>query len=221
MIKKQQERILFTQRNKNAFSFIHYYFENDAMKKLFTALTLTALATTVATQTMAATEVAGATGKINFVGTVVEGACHLSADQKDQVVDFGDVGRGNLNNGGVATKDFSITLTDCDPTATIEGLDTTTASAIEIQFNSGKANATDVQKLNNTPGAANATGVLVNVISKLDGANVNFNGTTSNITQTLVSGDMTFPFEAAVSSPNKDATTGKIETDTDFVVYYK
>lgn len=169
----------------------------------------------------AATEVAGAKGKINFTGAVVEGACNLSAGQKDQIVDFGEVGRSVLNEGGVATANFSIALTDCEPAVKVEGLENPTASAVEIRFNSGKVNAQDVKQLNNTAGAKNAQNVVVKVISTADGSAVNFNNETSNITQTLVGGDMTFPFEANVSSPDKNATTGAISTDTDFTIYYK
>lgn len=56
-------------------------------------------------------------GKVTFNGTVVDAPCGIDAQSADQSIEFGQVSKVLLNNGGSSTpKNFDIKLTDCDVT---------------------------------------------------------------------------------------------------------
>lgn len=186
----------------------------------FTKLALALLACASLTSVAHAEVSTGtAKGKVNFVGSVVEGACNLSSDQADQTVDFGQVGRGVLANGGVSTKDFSITLDGCDPAAKVEGI-ADAVKTVGLRFNSAMIDATTATQLKNMSGSGMATDVAVEVTSKDNGQAVKFDGT-NDFDQAIAQGDMTYNFQGTMLSPGKAPTTGKLQTHTEFVVVYK
>lgn len=178
--------------------------------KLITSSILTLIITS-----HSALAVEGARGEVIFKGNVQEGACNIDNDNLHQTVNFGDVGKSVLANGGNQTIPFNIKLTGCDPEAKIDGLDK--ISTVGVKFDGGNG-----EELFNPNIDGFAKGVSVKVYSDQLNKNIKFDGTTP-VPQNIVNGDMNYSFRAilakSTSNPT-DVTTGKIETKAMFVVEY-
>lgn len=63
-------------------------------------------------------------GVVNFKGTVINAPCGIAPDKEgaNVEVDFGQVSKSYLANGGVEQKDFAIKLTNCDATNLKKGV---------------------------------------------------------------------------------------------------
>lgn len=190
-------------------------------------LTRTALAASASLlcSTAAFAAVDGATGTVNFMGDVVESACNLDAGNQAQDVDFGQVGKGVLANGGVANAPFSIKLTGCDPSAKIEGLpvDQAAISTVALRFESAAMDPATTTELTNSAADGSAAGVAVKVLSNENNKYLTFDGQTdSKVTQNMKKGDITYNFTATLAKATgaSEVTTGKISTATNFVVEY-
>lgn len=136
-------------------------------------------------------------GKVTFNGTVVDAPCGIDAQSADQSIDFGQVSKVLLNNGGTSTpKSFDIKLTDCDITNYKAG---NKAGTVSLTF-SGVQAGTDMLQ---TVGSTN-TAIL---ITDPHGKAVKFDGATATGVSSLVDGDNTIHFTALVK---KDTSGGDV-----------
>lgn len=116
-------------------------------------------------------------GTVNFKGVVVDAPCGIAQESADQTIDFGQVSKTHLENGGTSVKkDLDIKLVNCE-------IDPTTTKKVSVSFSGTLADNTHSDEL----GTAGDTGTVI-VVSGSDGKLVPFDGTKSNETQ-LKAGD--------------------------------
>lgn len=169
-----------------------------------------------------ATTVVSGTGIVHFQGKVIEGACNLDAENQEQTVDFGQVGKGVLDKDGAANQDFNIKLTGCNPEAEVAGLGL--INTVALSFDSASISETNKEELTNSQAAGMATGVAVKVLSKDTNTYLTFDNTDkSKVKKTIVVGDMIYPFTASLVKATGVASvgTGDVQTSTNFHVEYQ
>ncbi|WP_340544499.1 fimbrial protein [Escherichia coli] len=128
-------------------------------------------------------------GVVNFKGTVINAPCGIHPDSADQTIDFGQISKSHLKNGGISLKkDLNIKLVNCEPNHTVK-----------VTFTGATVNGA-VNEL----GTAGDTGTAV-VISGQDGALVSFG--TEGAAQSLKEGDYTLHYSSWV----KQATGGNLK----------
>lgn len=154
-------------------------------------------------------------GKVTFNGTVVDAPCGIDAQSADQSIDFGQVSKVLLNNGGTSTpKNFDIKLTDCDITGYKAG-GNAKAGTVSLTF-SGVQAGTDMLQ---TVGTTN-TAIL---ITDPHGKPVKFDGATATGVSSLVDGDNTIHFTALVKKDvsGNDVTEGAFSAVANFNLSYQ
>ena len=142
-------------------------------------------------------------GKVTFNGTVVDAPCGIDAQSADQSIDFGQVSKVLLNNGGTSTpKSFDIKLTDCDITNYKAG---NKAGTVSLTFS--------------TVGSTN-TAIL---ITDPHGKAVKFDGATATGVSSLVDGDNTIHFTALVKKDTSgdDVAEGAFSAVANFNLTYQ
>lgn len=152
-------------------------------------------------------------GKVTFNGTVVDAPCGIDAQSADQSIDFGQVSKVLLNNGGTSTpKSFDIKLTDCDITNYKAG---NKAGTVSLTF-SGVEAGTDMLQ---TVGSTN-TAIL---ITDPHGKAVKFDGATATGVSSLVDGDNTIHFTALVKkgTSGNDVAEGAFSAVANFNLTYQ
>lgn len=152
-------------------------------------------------------------GKVTFNGTVVDAPCGIDAQSADQSIDFGQVSKVLLNNGGTSTpKGFDIKLTDCDITNYKAG---NKAGTVSLTF-SGVQAGTDMLQ---TVGSTN-TAIL---ITDPHGKAVKFDGATATGVSSLVDGDNTIHFTALVKkdTSGNDVAEGAFSAVANFNLTYQ
>ncbi|HBA7870665.1 fimbrial protein [Escherichia coli] len=134
-------------------------------------------------------------GVVNFKGTVIDTPCGISPDSVDQSIDFGQISKSHLSNGGTSVqKNLDIKLVNCD---------ISTASAMKsVSVTFSGANV-GTQK--NELGTSGGTGTAI-VVSGADGKLVSFDGTSTNAKTQLKAGDNILHYSTWV----KQATGGTI-----------
>lgn len=165
----------------------------------------------------------GANGEVRFIGNVIESACNISADNLNQTVDFGTVGRSLLNGTGVQEVPFQIQLTGCDTDATVEGLTDGKVSTVGIRFQSSALVNSTTNELSNPPAAGYAQGVSVKVFSTDSNKYVSFDGSAdATVSKNITQGTMTYGFKGILAKATgaSAVTVGKVDTKTQFVVEY-
>ena len=142
-------------------------------------------------------------GKVTFNGTVVDAPCGIDAQSADQSIDFGQVSKVLLNNGGTSTpKSFDIKLTDCDITNYKAG---NKAGTVSLTF-SGVQAGTDMLQ---TVGSTNTAILITDPHGK---------GVSS-----LVDGDNTIHFTALVKkdTSGNDVAEGAFSAVANFNLTYQ
>lgn len=142
-------------------------------------------------------------GVVNFKGTVVDSPCGIAAESADQSVDFGQISKATLSNGGTSTqKTLDIKLTKCDVAALTKGVQVTftgnTVSSVDKEGASTPV-ATELA----TSGPTN-TAIVIN-----NGSDIKF-GTASDFIP-VAEGNNTVQFQTWVKQ-----ATGKAVTAGDF-----
>lgn len=135
-------------------------------------------------------------GVVNFKGSVINAPCGIAADKEgaNVEVDFGQVSKAHLANGGVEQKNFTIKLTNCDAANLKKGV------ALTFSGNTVNGTATELE----TAGKTN-TAIVINGY----GGDIALGTATDYIR--LAQGDNTLNF----SSMLKQAT-GKAVAEGDF-----
>ncbi|EJH1485244.1 type 1 fimbrial protein [Escherichia coli] len=135
-------------------------------------------------------------GVINFKGSVINAPCGIASGQDgaNVEVDFAQVSKSHLENGGVEQKDFSIKLTKCDVASLQKG--------VVVTFSGNTVNGTTTELA--TSGST-GTAIVLNGYGK----DITLGTATDHIK--LVKGDNTLRF----SSMLKQAT-GKAVAEGDF-----
>lgn len=154
-------------------------------------------------------------GKVTFNGTVVDAPCGIDAQSADQSIDFGQVSKVLLNNGGTSTpKNFDIKLTDCDITGYKAG-GANKAGTVSLTFSGVQAGADMLQ----TVGTTN-TAIL---ITDPHGKAVKFDGATATGVSSLVDGDNTIHFTALVKkdASGNDVAEGAFSAVANFNLSYQ
>ncbi len=181
------------------------------MKKHVLAMTVAALMAggVISAAQAEATSATVSGGTVNFVGTVVDAACSVSADSVDQTVTLGQVRSEKLaTSGAVANQKepFNIKLEDCD----------TTVSQNAAVIFSGQQDATIGGTLANTAGVGAATNVALQLYGP-DGNVMNVGDTSSTIT--LIDGENTLPLSVDYIATGA-ATPGNVAATATFNMVY-
>ncbi|MCG8156920.1 type 1 fimbrial protein [Brenneria goodwinii] len=150
-------------------------------------------------------------GVVTFKGNIVNTPCSVSQDDLKQSVEFGDISKVVLENGGTSdVKSFDITLKDC----AIE-----TSNTANVTFSGGTVTGSN-NKMLALNGSATGAGIVV----KYSGEAIAFDGATAAVSDyNLANGDNTFSFssyvEKAVNATG--VTTGTFESTANFVISYQ
>lgn len=151
-------------------------------------------------------------GVVNFKGTVIDAPCGIAPESADQSIDFGQISKAHLKNGGISVKkDLDIKLVNCDFTDPAAAKKT-----VSVTFS-----GTPVNGHTDELGTAGDTGTAV-VVSASDGSLVKFDGVTpSNATQ-LQEGDNTLKYTTWVkkSSTANDVKEGDFTAVANFKLAY-
>lgn len=153
-------------------------------------------------------------GKVTFNGTVVDAPCGIDAQSADQSIDFGQVSKVLLNNGGTSTpKNFDIKLIDCDITNYKAAGNK--AGTVSLTFSGVQAGVDMLQ----TVGTTN-TAIL---ITDPHGKAVKFDGTTATGVSSLVDGDNIIHFTALVKkdTSGNDVAEGAFSAVANFNLTYQ
>ncbi|MCG8706996.1 type 1 fimbrial protein [Brenneria sp. 4F2] len=150
-------------------------------------------------------------GTVTFKGKIVNTPCSVSQDDLDQSVDFGEISKIVLQNGGTSeVKNFDITLKDC----AIE-----TSNTASVKFAGGTVTGSN-NKMLALNGSASGAGIVV----KYSGTAIAFDGTTPAVSgYNLVNGDNTFTFSSYVEkvASATEVTTGNFESTANFLISYQ
>ncbi|HDC1420156.1 TPA: fimbrial protein [Salmonella enterica] len=88
--------------------------------------TIMAGALTVLLASFGATAADQGQGVVNFKGKVIDAPCGIAPESADQSIDFGQISKSHLSNGGKSIdKDFNIRLVNCDATGLTKGVQVT------------------------------------------------------------------------------------------------
>ncbi|HFU3395692.1 TPA: fimbrial protein [Escherichia coli] len=136
-------------------------------------------------------------GQVNFKGTVIDAPCGIAPESADQTIDFGQISKAHLTNGGTSQKkDVDIKLVNCDLS------EPSSAKTVTITF-SGSSLTGDGSEL----GTSGDTGTAIKM-STAAGDFVKFDGATPAGTYNLKAGDNTMRYSAWVQkATGKDAVT--------------
>ncbi|QMC04403.1 type 1 fimbrial protein [Escherichia coli] len=139
-------------------------------------------------------------GQVNFKGTVIDAPCGIAPESADQTIDFSQISKAHLTNGGTSQhKNVDIKLVNCD----LAGQKKT----VTITF-SGSSVGTD--KLDEL-GTSGGTGTVIKM-STVAGGLVKFDGLTSAGSYNLKEGDNTMRYSAWVQKASGEGTV----TEGDF-----
>lgn len=153
-------------------------------------------------------------GKVTFTGSIIDAPCSIASTSVDQTIPLGAISNVVLaanGNTGVSTPEpFKIELKDC--VIATAG----TKDKVTVIF-TGAASDYDADSLG-LLGSAEGAYILM---SQADGAKVKLNTATS--AQTLINGDNTLSFTAALKGGGTGATIkpGSFQVPTNFVLSYQ
>ena len=156
-------------------------------------------------------------GKITFKGEVIDAPCSIAPGDEDQTINLGEVSKTVLNSGQKSLPvDVTIHLQDC-----ILSDGTNTVDKVEITFSSASVDTTDTSLLKNTLegniGAATGVGVR---LMKSDNTNVTL-GAEIPIDFPTTNSFQELNFKARMESLAKNATSGNVQAQTNYVLNYK
>lgn len=135
-------------------------------------------------------------GQVNFRGTVIDAPCGIAPESADQTIDFGQISKAHLTNGGTSQhKNVDIKLVNCD----LEDAQKT----VTITFSGSNVTGGQSDEL----GTSGDTGTAIKM-STAAGDFVKFDGATPAGTYNLKVGDNTMHYSAWVQkATGKDAVT--------------
>ncbi|HAO9088966.1 TPA: type 1 fimbrial protein [Escherichia coli] len=147
-------------------------------------------------------------GKVNFKGSIINAPCGIAPESADQSIDFGQISKAHLNNGGISTKkDVDIKLVNCefgDPAA---------GNTVSVTFSGTTVGTADTLGLSDTNAVIKMTGQ--------DGKYVQFDGKTASNTTALMNGDNTLHYQAWVQKGTQAVTEGDFTAVANFTLAYK
>lgn len=147
-------------------------------------------------------------GIVNFKGSVINAPCGIDPESADQTIDFGQISKSNLNQGGTSgKKDVKIKLVNCDfsDPAFVN-------KTVEVTFSGTNAGDDESLGLSDTNAVIKMTGQ--------DGKYVKFDGTTgSNITK-LMDGNNMLSYQAWVKKGAQPVTEGEFVAAANFNLAY-
>lgn len=151
-------------------------------------------------------------GNVQFRGSVTNGACAVSADTSDQIVNLGQVKAATLNAAGKTSTavGFNIDLEDCDITVA-----STAAFAFTGVAHTANPNLLAVQ----SSAAGAATNVGVQILDSKSNV-MGLNGATYGTPVALINGKNSIPFQAQYYSTGA-ATAGTADADATFNIQYQ
>lgn len=149
-------------------------------------------------------------GAVQFKGTVIDTPCGIAPDSVDQSIDFGQISKSHLNNGGISVKkDLDIKLVNCD-------ISTAATKAVSVTFS-----GTTAQGHANELGTTGETGTAI-VVSSADGSPVAFDGTSKGGKTQLKDGDNTLHYSAWVKkATDKTVSEGEFAAVANFNLSYE
>lgn len=106
-------------------------------------------------------------GVVNFKGTVIDAPCGIAPESADQTIDFGQLSKAHLTNGGVsASKPLDIKLVNCVLA------DAPAKNTVKVAF-SGNTNGSTLDEL----GTAGSTGTAIVISQQGSATGIKFDGT--------------------------------------------
>ncbi|MHA2898138.1 fimbrial protein [Enterobacter sp. H2G27] len=180
------------------------------MKKRVLAIIATSFiaGTTFTTQAASTTTVSG--GTIQFVGSVADAPCSVSADSEHGIVTLDQVTLDSLGTKGTASgqaKPFSINLENCD---------VTTYTNATVTFH-GQSSPDQAGVLANTAGSGAATGVALQLYGP-DGNKLDVEKESSS--QSLSTGTNKIPMSVDYVTTADTPTAGAVESIATFQITY-
>lgn len=147
-------------------------------------------------------------GKVNFKGTIINAPCGIAPESADQSIDFGQISKAHLNNGGLSIKkDVDIKLVNCDFG------DPAVGNTVSVAFTGTTVGNAETLGLSDTNAVIKMTGQ--------DGKFVQFDGKTASNTTTLMNGDNTLHYQAWVQKGAQAVTEGDFTAVANFTLAYK
>lgn len=149
-------------------------------------------------------------GTIQFIGSVADAPCSVSADSENGVIMLDQVTLESMGEKGVASgqaKAFNISLEDCD---------VTTYTNATVTFN-GQSTPDQAGALANTAGSGAATGVALQLFGP-DGNKLDLGKASSS--QTLATGTNKIPMSVDYVKTGETATAGAVESVATFQITY-
>ncbi|MEC9839862.1 fimbrial protein [Escherichia coli] len=149
-------------------------------------------------------------GVVQFKGTVIDTPCGIAPDSVDQSIDFGQISKSHLNNGGISVKkDLDIKLVNCDISSAMTKTVNVTFSGTSLT-----GHATEL-------GTSGNTGTAV-IVSGADGELVSFDGSSKGGKTGLKDGDNILHYSAWVTkATGKDVTEGEFAAVANFNLTYE
>lgn len=159
-------------------------------------------------------------GKVNFKGNILDNACEVTTDTKDQTVVLGDVAKTEFNNAvGVtaAPKAFDIKLQNC-PDATTIG-----HAEVAVRFD-GTEEGNGYLKLGSNGATSAATGVAIAIYNRADNSPVKLYEDSKSVAIDYAggaqAGTATVPFIARYISTSETVTAGQADSTALFTISY-
>ncbi|WP_024257647.1 fimbrial protein [Escherichia sp. TW09308] len=151
-------------------------------------------------------------GQVNFKGTVIDAPCGIAPESADQTIDFGQISKSHLADGGTSQhKNVDIKLVNCDLASQ--------KKAVTITFSGSSVASDKLEEL----GTSGGTGTAIKM-STAAGDFVKFDGSTPAGVYNLKDGDNTMRYSAWVQKSSADSATvteGDFAAVANFNLTYK
>ncbi|HFP5150978.1 TPA: fimbrial protein [Escherichia coli] len=151
-------------------------------------------------------------GQVNFKGTVIDAPCGIAPESADQTIDFGQISKSHLADGGTSQhKNVDIKLVNCDLASQ--------KKAVTITFSGSSVASDKLEEL----GTSGGTGTAIKM-STAAGEFVKFDGLTPAGVYNLKDGDNTMRYSAWVQKSSADGaavTEGDFAAVANFNLTYK
>ncbi|VXC36096.1 fimbrial protein [Pseudomonas sp. 8O] len=153
-------------------------------------------------------------GKVTFVGSIIDAPCSIAPESLDQTVSLGAVSNAALANGGANDGEstpvsFNIELQGCS-------LGVAGQEKVSVSFNGAESGyAAGVGSLGLI---GTASGAYIR-LSQVDGQNITLN--TATPPRTISVGDNTLTFQASLKGAGEPIVPGSFQVPANFVLSYQ
>ncbi|HAW0905892.1 TPA: type 1 fimbrial protein [Escherichia coli] len=149
-------------------------------------------------------------GQVNFKGTVIDAPCGIASESADQTIDFGQVSKAHLTNGGTSQhKNVDIKLVNCELADNKKN--------VTITFSGSSVGSDKLDEL----GTSGGTGTAIKM-STATGDLVKFDGSTAVGSYNLNAGDNIMRYSAWVQkASNGTVTEGDFAAVANFNLTYQ